>query len=183
MTEEKQHIEEVDTQEEAEPVVKVAEMKRRLEQEQKKYQDEIEAMKESNQKAIEQAIAEYKAENELSGKELEKYRQQQAEAEKQKLLDQIKELELKNTRRELKDEAINTLSEKKLPVTSEVLNFVVKNTAEETLSAIDDMAKIVAAIKNDYAVSDAPMTSGGQLSSGIQADDTYSLINKLKKQS
>lgn len=159
--------EQVDTQE---PTVKVAEMKRRIEQEQKKAQEQIEELKTSQEQAIQEALAKYKAENELSGKELEKYRQQQAEAEKQKLLDQIKQLELQNTRRELKDEAIKTLSDKKLPVNEKILSFVVRDTAEDTLSAIEDMGSIILDIKNQYASTDAPLGSGGSVNNNTQRD-------------
>lgn len=168
--------EQVDTQE---PTVKVAEMKRRIEQEQKKAQEQIESLRQSQQEAIQKALAEYKAENELSGKELEKYRQQQAEEEKQKLLEQIQQLELQNTRRELKDEAIKTLSDKKLPVTDKVLNFVVKDTAEDTLSAIEDMQSIITDIKNQFSSTDAPLSSGG-LGTASPDETNQEILKKAK---
>ena len=159
--------EQVDTQE---PTVKVAEMKRRIEQEQKKAHEQLEALKAEKERAVQEALEKYKAENELTGKELEKYRQRQAENEKQELLDQIKQLELQNTRRELKDEAIKTLSDKKLPVNDKILNFVVRDTAEDTLSAIEDMGSIILDIKNQYASTDAPLGSGGSVNNNAQRD-------------
>lgn len=167
--------EQVDTQE---PTVTVAEMKRRLGKEQEKYDE----LNQSIDDRIKEAVEEAQKQAQMTGKELQKYKEQQAEQEKQKLLDQIKELELKNTRRELKDEAIKTLSERKLPVNDKVLNFVVKNTAEDTLSAIDDMAEIIKDIKNEFASSEPPITSGGIGSSTIQASDTYTLMQQIKKQ-
>ena len=60
---------------ETEKTVSVAEMQRRLEQAEKKHAQ-------STQEAIDKALAKYKAETELSGKELEEYRRKEAEAEK-----------------------------------------------------------------------------------------------------
>ena len=56
-----------------------------------------------------------------------------AEAEKQELLDKIAGLEKEQTKRELTEEAIKTLSSRKLPVSDKVLAFVVKDTADGTL--------------------------------------------------
>ena len=150
--------EEVDTQE---PTVSVAEMKRRLDKKEKDYQEQLDNLKTEQAKAIAEALDRYKKESELTGKELEKFKQQQAEAEKQKLLDQIAEYQRNETRRELKDEAIKTLSSRKLPVNDKVLNFVVKDTADETTQAIEDMAEIITDIKNQFVSSEAPISSGG----------------------
>ena len=114
---------------ESEKTVTVAEMMRRL----NKANEEHER---KTQEAIEKALEQYKTENELSGKELEEYRRQVAEAEKQALLDEIADLKKEQTKRELTDEAIKTLSGRKLPVNDKVLSFVVKDTADDTLKAI-----------------------------------------------
>ena len=94
---------------EPEKTVSIAEMQRRLEQAEKKHAQ-------STQEAIDKALAKYKAETELSGKELEEYRRKEAETEKQSLLDKIAGLEKEQTKRELTDEAIKTLSSRKLPI-------------------------------------------------------------------
>ena len=154
----KETVEENETPVNEEPTVTVAEMKRRIAKEQEKY-DELNA---SIDDRIKEAVEEAQKQAQMSSKELQKYKEQQAENEKQQLLKQIEELQLEHTRRELKDEAIKTLSERKLPVTDRVLKFVVKDTAEETLSAIDDMSEIIKEIKNEFASSEAPMSSGGQ---------------------
>lgn len=137
---------------EPEKMVSVAEMQRRLEQAEKKHAQ-------STQEAISKALEQYKAENELSGKELEEYRRQVAEDEKQALLDKIASLEKEQTKRELTDEAIKTLSGRKLPVNEKVLSFVVKDTADGTLQAISDFESIISAIKAEYTQSEPPGVS------------------------
>ena len=124
------------------------------------------------QEAIEKALEQYKAENELSGKELEEYRRQVAEAEKQALLDEIAGLKKEQTKRELTDEAIKTLSSRKLPVNEKVLSFVVKDTADDTLKAIADFENIISEIKAEYTQSEPPAVSSsfGGSSSKSQGD-------------
>lgn len=137
---------------ESEKTVTVAEMMRRL----NKANEEHER---KTQEAIEKALAQYKAENELSGKELEEYRRQVAETEKQELLDKIASLEKEQTKRELTDEAIKTLSGRKLPVNDKVLSFVVKDNADGTLQAISDFESIISEIKAEYTQSEPPGVS------------------------
>ena len=150
---------------ESEKTVTVAEMMRRL----NKANEEHER---KTQEAIEKALAQYKAENELSGKELEEYRRQVAEDEKQELLDKIAGLEKEQTKRELTDEAIKTLSSRKLPVNDKVLSFVVKDTADDTLKAIADFESIISEIKAEYTQSEPPAVSSsfGGSSSKSQGD-------------
>ena len=64
---------------ETEKMVSVAEMQRRLKQAEEKHAQ-------ATQEAIAQALEKYKAESELTGKELEEYRRKEVEAEKQALL-------------------------------------------------------------------------------------------------
>ncbi len=66
-------------------MVSLAEMQRRLKQAEEKHAKDT-------ADAIEKALEKYKAESELTGKELEAYRQKEAEAEKQKMLDEIDQL-------------------------------------------------------------------------------------------
>ena len=150
---------------ESEKTVTVVEMMRRL----NKAKEEHER---KTQEASEKALAQYKAENELSGKELEEYRRQVAEAEKQELLDKIAGLEKEQTKRELTDEAIKTLSGRKLPVNDKVLSFVVKDTADDTLKAIADFESIISEIKAEYTQSEPPAVSSsfGGSSSKSQGD-------------
>ncbi|HFI0501917.1 TPA: DUF4355 domain-containing protein [Streptococcus suis] len=137
---------------EPEKMVTVAEMMRRLNKANKEHE-------ENTQKAIAQALEKYKAESELTGKELEAYRQKEAEAEKQKMLDEIDQLKKDKVKRELTDEAIKSLSSRKLPVNDKVLSFVVKDTADDTLQAISDFESIISEIKAEYTQSEPPKMS------------------------
>ena len=150
---------------ESEKTVTVAEMMRRLNKANEEHERQT-------QEAIEKALEQYKAENELSGKELEEYRRQVAEAEKQALLDEIAGLKKEQTKRELTDEAIKTLSSRKLPVNEKVLSFVVKDTADDTLKAIADFENIISEIKAEYTQSEPPAVSSsfGGSSSKSQGD-------------
>lgn len=150
---------------EPEKMVSVAEMQRRLKQAEEKHAQ-------ATQEAIAQALEKYKTESELTGKELEEYRRKEAEAEKQALLDKIAGLEKEQTKRELTDEAIKTLSGRKLPVNEKVLSFVVKDTADDTLKAIADFESIISEIKAEYTQSEPPAVSSsfGGSSSKSQGD-------------
>ena len=150
---------------EPEKMVSVAEMQRRL-----KYMEDKHSKDTAD--AIAKALEKYKAESELSGKELEEYRRKEAEAEKQALLDEIADLKKEQTKRELTDEAIKTLSGRKLPVNDKVLSFVVKDTADSTLQAIADFENIISEIKAEYTQSEPPAVSSsfGGSSSKSQGD-------------
>ncbi|MEQ9809190.1 capsid assembly scaffolding protein Gp46 family protein [Streptococcus jiangjianxini] len=137
---------------EPEKTVSIAEMQRRLKQAEEKHAKDT-------ADAIEKALEKYKAESELTGKELEAYRQKEAEAEKQKMLDEIDQLKKEKVKRELTDEAIKTLSNRKLPVNDKVIGFVVKDTADDTLSAIADFESIISEIKAEFTQSEPPKTS------------------------
>ena len=167
--------EQVDTQEDK--TVAVAEMKRRIEKEKERYENELAAIKAEQDKAIQEAIEKTKKEATLSGKELEKYREEEAKRKEQSYLDRIAELEREHTRRELKDEAIRTLGTKKLPVNEDVLNLVVKDTAEDTLKAIDAISNLVIEIKNESASTTPPRTSGGL---GAQSASNTDVFDKAK---
>lgn len=149
---EQAHTGPASTPQESEKMVTVAEMMRRLNKANKEHE-------ENTQKAIAQALEKYKAESELTGKELEAYRQKEAEAEKQKMLDEIDQLKKDKVKRELTDEAIKSLSSRKLPVNDKVLSFVVKETADDTLQAISDFESIISEIKAEYTQSEPPKMS------------------------
>ena len=146
-------------------MVSVAEMQRRLKSMEDKHSKDT-------ADAIAKALEKYKAESELTGKELEEYRRKEAEAEKQALLDKIASLEKEQTKRELTDEAIKTLSSRKLPVNEKVLSFVVKDTADDTFKAIADFESIISEIKAEYTQSEPPAVSSsfGGSSSKSQGD-------------
>lgn len=171
--------EQVDTQEDK--TVAVAEMKRRIEKEKERYENELAQVKAEQERVMQEAIEKAKKEATLSGKELEKYREEEAKRKEQSYLDRIAELEREHTRRELKDEAIRTLGEKKLPVNEDVLNLVVKDTADETLKAIDAISKIVMEIKNESASTTAPRTSGGLQTNNNMGGTTFDILKNLTK--
>lgn len=154
---------------EAEKMVSLAEMQRRLKQAEEKHAQ-------STADAIEKALEKYKAETELSGKELEAYRQKEAEAEKQKMLDEIDQLKKDKVKRELTDEAIKSLASRNLPVNDKVLGFVVKETADDTLQAIADFEAIISSIKAEYTQSQPP-----KMSSSFGSDDTTSRADTFRK--
>lgn len=69
-------------------------------------------------------------------------------------------------RANMQEKAIEELTEKKLPVNETVLKFVVKNNAENTLQAIEDLSDLLAEEKNKYAQDEPPASSGGFNSDG-----------------
>ena len=146
--------EQVDTQQEetAEKMVTVAEMTRRINKVKSQNEEAISV-------AVKEAIEKYKAESELTGKELDEYRKKEAEKEKQTLLEKINLLEQEQVKRELTDEAIKSLSSRKLPVNEKVLAFVVRDNADDTLKAIEDFSSIIADIKAEFTKSKAPNVS------------------------
>ena len=170
----------VDTQEKT---VSLAEMQRRLAKSEEQHEKQLAELQASTQDQITQAIEKYKAESELSGKELEEYRRQEAEREKQALLDKIANLEKEQTKRELTDEAIKTLGTRNLPVTDKVLSFVVRDTADDTLQAIDDMEAIITDIKAQYTTSQPPKTSNaiGGSDTSTSRSDIFRNANIRKK--
>ena len=165
---EKNEQEQVDTQEQeqsTEKMVTVAEMTRRINKVKSQNEEAIST-------AVKEAIEKYKAESELSGKELDEYRKKEAEKEKQALLEKITTLEQEQVKRELTDEAIKSLSSRKLPVNEKVLAFVVRDNADDTLKAIEDFSSIIADIKTEFTKSKAPNVSSsfGESSSASRTE-------------
>jgi len=141
--------------------VSVEEMKRRVAKEQEKYEEKIKEMNQSIDDRIEQAQEKAKKEATLSGKELQEYKEKEAQRKLDSAQEEIERLKQENAKRDLRDEAINTLSDKDLPVNDKVLNFVVKDTADDTLEAIDDLAELFKEQKEEYAQTKPPLGSGG----------------------
>lgn len=119
---------------------------------------------------VKQAVEEAEKRSKMSAKELEELRQKDIQRQIEERDARIAELELENTRRELKDGAIEILSERKLPVNERVLKLVVKDTGEATETAISDLAEIIKEIKNEFASTTAPITSGGVGTNGMETD-------------
>lgn len=68
---------------------------------------------------------------------------EKAEHEKQKLLDRINELEKKDNMTAMSKEASKMLSEASITADDEILDFVVKETAEETKGAVTKFISLV----------------------------------------
>lgn len=68
---------------------------------------------------------------------------EKAEHEKEKLLDRINELEKKDNLAAMSKEASKMLSEASITADDEMLNFVVKETAEETKEAVTKFVSLV----------------------------------------
>lgn len=94
-------------------------------------------------KAQKAAEKEFKAKADEAEKLRKMNAEQKAEYEAQKQADYIAELEAKINRSGLEKEASKTLNEKGLNVTDEVLEFVVKDTAEATQQAVTQFVELV----------------------------------------
>lgn len=171
--------ENVDTQEKA---VKVEEMQRRLSKEQEKYEKQIEELKANQDEAIQVAIKRAQEEAKLSGKELEEYKQREAERKHQAEIDErdakINELLKAQNQREIKDEAINKLSELNIPVNENTLALVNADALEGMAEKAEQLAKIISTVKSDYAGSTPPNTSGGGATKPIK--DMGSILDGAK---
>lgn len=158
------------------PTVTVAEMKRRLAKEQEAYQKQIDELKGTFQQQIEDAVDKAQKEAQLTGKELQEYKTKEKERELQQAREEIEALRREKTVRDMRDEATRTLTERGLTVNDKVLNFVVKDNAEDTLQAIEDMAELFKLQKEEFAQSTPPIIGGGFGASDKDGKKTVSTI-------
>lgn len=165
---------------EHEQTVSLAEMRRRIAKEQEKYEQQIIDIEASMDERIAEAVKKAQKEATLTGKELQEYKEKEAQRKLDEAQAEIERLKKENTKRDLKDEAINTLSEKGMPVNEKVLNFVVKDTAEATLQAIDDIGEILKEIKETNAQTKPPKESGGLGSSVNEHKTTNQILDEAK---
>lgn len=130
-------VETVDTQQEE---TKVQEVKTFT-------QEELDAIVKSN---VARAIAKVKREEEQRINEAEKVKKMNAEQKLQYELEKreqrIAELEAQQNRSNMEREATVLLQKRGLSVNNEVLDYVVKGTAEDTLVAIDTFERVVNAL-------------------------------------
>lgn len=168
-----------DNNQNEEPTVKVAEMKRRLEKEQEKYEQQIADIKKSQEEQAQQAVEKAKKEAQLSGKELEEYRQKEAERKHQEELEkrdaQIQEYQQKEKQREIRDESINKLDELGLTVNEDSLELVSADSLDDMASKADKLANLLKAQRNKNAQTDPPIGSGGN----NKTNDTKSGLSAL----
>lgn len=167
-----------------EPTVKVAEMKRRLEKEQEKYQAELDAIKSSQEEKIKQAIEQAQKEAKMNADELAEYKKTQADKNYQEELDKsnrvIEEYKLKEKRREIRDESINKLNELGLTVNDDTLKIVNNADSFDGMAELADaLSTVIKADKNDRATSTAPNASGGNNSK--QNQSAYDILDGAKK--
>lgn len=160
-------------------MVSVAELQRRLAKAEEKFNEEKTNLESSFEGRLQEAVEKAKNEAQMTGKELQEYKAKEAERKLQELRDENERLKLESTKRELRDEAMRTLGEKGMTVNDKVLAFVVRDTAEETLQAIDDMAELFKLQKEAFAQTTPPRTSGGF--GEVGADKSInSILNKAK---
>lgn len=111
-------------------------------------QEELDAVIKSN---VDRALAKARKEAKEQLDEAEKVRkmnaEQKAKYEIEKRDNYIKQLEAERNRSNMEREATTLLQERNITVNHDVLNFVVKETAEETLTAIEHFEKVL----NDLA--------------------------------
>ena len=164
MTEENKQTESVDHQEQVdtteEPTVKVAEMKRRLNQEKEKYEQQLADLKDSQEDKIQQALENFKKEQEMTANELAEYKQKQAEQRHQQQLDELNEkiaaYQQKEKQAEIKDEAIKKLDELNIESNEKTLSLIMADTLDGMAARADVLAEYTNALKNKYSTSTEP---------------------------
>ena len=180
-TTETENIEQVDTQE---PTVKVAEMKRRIEAERTKAQEQIEELNKSMEQRIAEEVKKAQEVAQLNGKELEEYKQKEQqkkyEDEIAKRDAELEKLRQENLQRTIRDEAHTKLTELNINITPETISLVEGNTLDEMAEKAELLAKYTTAIKNHFAGSDAPISSGGS-AKGVSNDTTFDMLRNLTK--
>ena len=180
-TTETENIEQVDTQE---PTVKVAEMKRRIEAERTKAQEQIEELNQSMEQRIAEEVKKAQEVAQLNGKELEEYKQKEQqkkyEDEIAKRDAELEKLRQENLQRTIRDEAHTKLTELNINITPETISLVEGNTLDEMAEKAELLAKYTTVIKNQFAGSDAPMSSGGS-AKGVSNDTTFDMLRNLTK--
>lgn len=131
-------------------------------QAEKEYQKQMEDLKAQ----YESQLTEVKSK--LGDKDREAFDLQTAKAEIAKLQEALDEernqkatLSEQITKATLKDKAIGLLSERKLPTNEAMLEMVVKDTAEDTVKAIDAMTTLLSEQRKASAISTPPIASGG----------------------
>ena len=160
--------------------VTLEEMQRRLKKEEKKHEDAVAELKKSFETQLAEAIANAQAEAKLTGKELQAYKEKENERKFAELQAENERLKQEGVRRDMRESAIKTLTEKGMTVNDAVLGFVVKDTAEETLQAIDDMAELFKLQKEALANTQPPLGSGGQGSGDETTPSASSILDKAK---
>lgn len=131
MTDENKQLE---VENENEKMVKVGELKRRINSEKEKYEKQISELVDKYEGVIgelQQPVKEKEEEVKFTSQEL------------QRANERIADLEKKMNHRKLRDVAIDKLNEKGLPVNDTSLNFVVRSDEDETTLAVDKLRLLI----------------------------------------
>lgn len=148
----------------------------RLSRQSEQHQKELDELKQSYEQKIEDAVNRAT----LKDDELKAFEDAKIKKDLEAKQAEIDRLQKEITTRDMRDKAIATLKEKNIPVTDDVLKFVVKNTAEETVDAIETMANIYSHQRNEQAKSEPPLGGGGS-SFQQSLSDNYSDITRKAK--
>lgn len=147
-----------------EPVVKIAEMKRRLSQKDDDYQKQIEKLQREQDEKIQAAIEAYEEKSKLSADELAEYKQKEAEEKYQKELEakqkEIEELTRINQQRQIKDESVSKLNELNIPVNETTLSLVDAESLEGMAERAALLAQFSSTLKNELGASTQPIVGG-----------------------
>lgn len=148
----------------------------RLSRQSEQHQKELDELKKSYEQKVEDAVNRAT----LKDDELKAFEDAKIKKDLEAKQAEIERLQGEISSRDMRDKAISTLKEKNIPVTDDVLKFVVKDTAEETVDAIEAMANIYSQQRNEQAKSEPPLGGGG---SNFQQSlsDNYSDITRKAK--
>lgn len=148
----------------------------RLSRQSEQHQKELEELKQSYEQKIEDAVNRAT----LKEDELKAFEEAKLKKELEAKRAEVEQLQREISTRDMRDQAMTALREKNIPVTDDVLKFVVKDTAEETVEAIEAMANIYSQQRNAQAQSEAPLSGGGSNFQSTQSGNYSDIIKKAK---
>ena len=151
-----------------EPTVSVAEMKRRLANEQARSKEEIERIKAQ--------FEEERKKEQMSKDEKESY-------EKEQLKKELEAERSKNKRMESRSNVINKLSENELAITDDVLDLLVSDDNDRSLQQTDALVAYIASERNKWAKESARQEppNTGYSSNNNQTESKSELFRGARK--
>lgn len=167
--------------------VTVEEMKRRISNEKKKQEDlkaEFEEYKKQEATRIKNAIEDYSKKSQMNADELAEYtlkeNERKHQEEVEKLKNQIAEYQEKEKCAQIKDIAIQKLSEYEINSDEDILNLVLGSSIDETAKKIEILKDVLTSERAKYIGQSAPTISGGLSNSDNIVGSTYDILKKLK---
>lgn len=157
--------------------VPVTELQRRLHKQSEKHAKELLDLEER----LKTEYAEELKKAQMSDNERRTYEQAEKERAFKQLSNDYDNLKKELEKRDLRENAINTLKEKGIDYNNEVLNFVVKDNADDTLKAIDSFANIMSKQKQELSQTTPPRISGGGSSEKPQSLGQFAKQNRIIK--